>query len=81
MDKRNLLSNKENCILAARISAIIGIITSVTRTALSLVTIVKKKRGESVSKGATVARSVLMVFAVAGAFLGTLLSNKAIEED
>ena len=81
MDKRNLLSNKENCILAARISAIIGIITSVTGTALSLVTIVKKKRGESVSKGATVARSVLMVFAVAGAFWGTLLSDKAIEED
>ena len=81
MDKRNLLSNKENCILVARISAIIGMITSVAGTALSLVTIVKKKRGESVSKGATVARSVLMVFAVAGALFGTLLSDKAIEED
>ena len=81
MDKRNLLSNKENCILAARISAIIGIITSVAGTALSLVTIVKKKRGESISKGATATRYVLMVFAIAGALFGTLLSDKAIEED
>ena len=68
MDDKNLFSDKDNCILAARISAVVGIIASIAGTAMSLVSIIKKKRGESVLKGFTAAVCVLMVFAVVGGY-------------
>ena len=68
MDDKNLFSDKDNCILAAGISAVVGIIASIAGMAMSLVSIIKKKRGESVSKGFTAAGCVLMVFAVAGGY-------------
>ena len=81
MDIKSIFSNKEDCALAARISALTGIAASLAGVTMSLIAIVKKKQGKTVSKGFKAVSCVFTVFAVAGALLGTLLSDKALEEE
>ena len=81
MDIKNIISNKDDCALAAKISAYIGIITSLIGAALSIAAIVKKKRGETIPKGLNAAKCVFMVFSVAGAVLGTLFSEKVLDDE
>ena len=81
MDIKSITSNRENCALAAKISACVGIIAAASGAALSLAAIIRKKRGETVPKGLAAARCVFMVFSLAGAILGTLFSDKVFDNE
>ena len=81
MDIKSFFSNRDNCTLAAKISAYVGIVTSIVGVVLSAVEIAKKKRGETIPKGLTAIKSVFLVFSVAGAIFGTLFSEKVFDEE
>ena len=81
MNSENMFSNREDLELAAKTSAFIGMGSSLAGIVLSVITIVRKKRGENVSKGLKAANWIFTVFAVAGALFGTLLTDKALNDE